>query len=229
MNRGVMLLVVSMCFLFLVPVVYAYEPVLSFIHPVYFLIVGLLFIVSTLLSYADHYFKTTGKEVNHVTFRDGALLLTFLMGIIFLFPSSYIAHSLAVPFLPLSMLFLGFVIFLRLVADHEDLWVHFWDHICLFVGLVFYLYHLFVHPLPAHFSSLSNPNMVGTSLLFTHILLGALGVFFFVHSLVCIFSSKKPKKDHPHGMLFQIVSTLIVLVLVILFVMIALTRLTGRI
>jgi hypothetical protein len=248
MKRGVTLVLLSLFFLALAPLVSAQTVENSRGSQVYIALVGLLYLATFITHFSRYYFLHTMQRFRsqvvseswlftYFLLRDGLLFLTFILGFLLLRADLYSSLQLAVPFLPFAFVLLGVVLYIRLVSNDEDVWAHFWTGLTLFFGLLFYVFPLFVSPesasygwIVAHFSSLFNPGLTQMSLQLSTFILGVLAVFLFIHHVRHLFISDNGKpKHHPHGLLFKVVCSAFVIIIFLLLFLILLSRLSGSV
>ena len=245
-KRGALFLFVSSLFVALAPFVSAQSTEHTQSSVVYIAVVGLFYLATFIIHFSRHYFFHTMQRFRsqvvseswlfaYFLFRDGLLLITFVLGFLLLRTDLYQTLHLAVPFLPLSFVLLGLVLYIRLVSHDEDVWAHFWTGLTLFVGLLFYVFPLFFFPgtqpyhwVVARFSSLLNPDLTHMTLQLSTFVLAMLALFLFLHHVRHLFVDQGGKqKYHPHGLLFKVVCTGFIIIIFLLLFLILLSRLSG--
>lgn len=156
----------------------------------------------------------------YILIRDALIFMSFIMGLLVFFPGTFLDYPMAVPFMPLSVVFFGAALVTKLYVDADDNRKAFrFVTVLVFIGTLLWISGtifvtesvLQLSTLPAGvsatsgiwymmyqtFSSQTNLALTMTSFEVCFALLGVIGVFGFAHPLL---HSRLPFKKKPTGL-----------------------------
>jgi hypothetical protein len=145
--------------------------------------------------------------LGYVMIRDALIFTSFIMGLMVFFPGTFLDYPIAVPFMPLSVVFFGAALVTKLYVDADDNRTAFRAVTALvFVGTALWIFGtifitetpLALAALPAGvsatsgmwytmyntFSSITNLNLAMTSFYACFAVLGVIGVFGLAHPIL---------------------------------------------
>jgi hypothetical protein len=145
--------------------------------------------------------------LTYILIRDGLIFMSFVMGLLVFFPGTFLDYPMAVPFMPLSVVFFGAALVTKLYVDADDNRNAFrFVTILVFIGTLLWISGtIFVSESPLQLSTLPNGVSATSGIWYTmyqtfssesnltlamvsfeacFALLGVIGVFGFAHPIL---------------------------------------------